>query len=177
MKYKRLFLASAALFALAAAVLFVFTYRGEYLLLSNEQTGKVLFSASVSDGETFSVSYVHSVNKSPVIEYYQIQDAEIHLTALRFCAFGAGMPTHPEEGQVMRIEDGDMVIDGFSRHMPYVCYFIGHASDHTLRIHDREIPLNTLDEPGQPVLFSVKNYPHLLILLNLYPKPASAAYQ
>jgi len=167
MKHKRLIAASAALIALTAAVLFIFAYNGKYLLLSNESTGEILFCAEVREGEQFSVSYIHSVNKSPVTEYYQVSGADIYLTALRFRAFGAGMPTKPDEGQSMRIDGDDMVIDGFSRHMPYVCYFIGRVADHTLGWRDSEIHLDTLDEPGQPVLFSIKEYPRVFMALNI----------
>lgn len=155
---------------LAAITLFILGFKGQYLLLQNEQSGKVLFCGEAADGERFSVSYIHSVNKSPVTEYYQIQSSEIYLTELRYKAFGAGMPTHPEENQTQRYEDGNIVVEGFARQMPYLCYSIGRIAEHTLHFREKSIPLKELDAPGQPVLFSVIVYPRVLMLLNIYPK-------
>jgi len=126
-----------------------------YLLLSNELTGEIVFRAKVNDGEQFSVSYIHSVNKSPVTEYYRIKDGNIYLTEQRFQAFGAGMETSPAQGQNMRMEEGDIVIDGFSRHIPYLSYFVGRIAEHTLEWREKSIRLDGLCEPGQPVLFTV----------------------
>ena len=157
MKHKRLVTAGAAIAVLAVIVFFIHANNGYFLQLSNENTGAVLFRAGISDGESFSVSYIHSVNNSPVTEYYQIKNSEIYLTALRFETFGAGMPDGPGEGQTMRYEDGAIIIDGFSHHIPYLCYSIGYTANHTLCLRGDQIPLDTLDEPGQLVLFSVKS--------------------
>jgi len=165
MKHKRSVTAGAVIAACAVAVLFAFMYTGKYLLLSSELTGKVLFSAEIREGETFSVSYIHSVNKSPVTEYYMIQNTEIYLTALRFSSFGAGMPDAPGDGLITVSDDGDMLIEALSRHVPELCYFIGRGAEHTLHLRARAVPLGTLDEPGQSVLFSVEIYPKLFILL------------
>jgi hypothetical protein len=152
-----------AVFLIVIFVVFaLFIYEGQYLLVSNERDGSVLFYAKVSDGEQFSIAYHHSVNKSFVYEYYTVQNTQIYLTELRYTSFGAGMPTFPEEGQVMRVEGGDIIIDGFARQIPYLCYFIGRTSDHTLHIGGESIPLDTLDTPGQPVLFSIVSYPRFL---------------
>jgi len=164
MKHKQLFTAGAFLAAFAVAVLVAITNYCTYLLISNEQTAEILFVAEISDGEIFSVSYIHSVNNSPVTEYYQIRDTEIYLTALRFSAFGAGMPTKPEEGQTMRLDDGDIVIEGFERPITNLCYFIGRTASHTMEWRGGAVPLDGLDEPGQPVLFSVAAYPRIMLL-------------
>lgn len=167
---KRLLMASAALAALAAAVLFACTIKGQYLLLINEQSGQVLFCAPAARGSQFAVSFIHSVNKSPVTEYYRIEEGQIYLESLRYYTFGAGMPTEPEQEQTMRFEaDGSIIIEGFDRPMPRLVYNIGRVANHTLHWQDNAIPLNTLDAPGQPVLFSVIVYPRLLQALKVYP--------
>lgn len=154
---------------LAAFTFLIFGVKGQYLLLRNERSGKVLFCAEADDGAEFSVSFVHSVNKSPVTEYYQIQDSQIYLTELRYSSFGAGMPTQTEENQILRYGDGYMSVEGFARPMPYLCYSIGRVAEHTLYWREKSIPLKELDAPGQPVLFSVIVYPRVLTLLKIYP--------
>ena len=172
MKHRRLLTAGVVLTAFAVTVLCLLTFSEKYLLISNEETGEILFRTEAKDGEEFSVSYIHSVNKSPVTEYYQIQDTDIYLTAMRFRAFGAGIPEQPEEGQTMRIEGEDMVIEGYLRPIHNLCYFVGYTAEHTLHWRDEAIRLDELTEPGEPVLFSVTDSPRLMIML----KEVSAAW-
>lgn len=161
-KHKRLLMVGVALVALVAAIMFAYAIKGQYLLLINEQSGRVLFCEHVTAESEFAVSFCHSVNKSPVTEYYRIENGQIYLKSLRYYTFGAGMPTEPDPGQTMRYEDdGAMIIEGFDRCMPKLIYNIGRTANHTLHWQGREIPLNTLDVPGQPVLFSVIIYPRL----------------
>lgn len=167
-KHKRLLMASAALAALAAVALF-FLGSGQYLLLTNEQTGAALFCAPARNGSQFAVSFTHSVNKSLVTEYYRIENGVIYLDSLRYYTFGAGMPTEPEEAQTMRFADGAIIIEGFNRPMPYLCYSIGRIAGHALHLREKTIPLNTLDAPGQPVLFSIVACSRLQIMRNRYP--------
>jgi hypothetical protein len=151
-------MASVALAALAVAVLFVYhSYRQACLVLINEQSGQVLFCEPIGGDNEFALSFTHSVNQSMVTEYNKIKKGEIYLKSLRFYTFGAGMPSEVGFGQTMRYEeDGAMVIEGFARHMPRLTYNIGRTANHTLHWQGLKIPLNTLDAPGQPVLFYVK---------------------
>ncbi|MCL1906057.1 MAG: DUF1850 domain-containing protein [Clostridiales bacterium] len=173
LKHRRLLAASVALAALAAAALTAYSLKGQYLLLTNEQSGRVLFCEPAALGSEFAVSFTHSVNKSPVTEYYTIANGQILLQALRYYTFGAGMPGGPEQGQTMRFEEGGaIIIEGFKRPMPRLVYNVGRSASHTLHWQGRDIPLNTLDAPGEPILFSVIVYPRILPALRIYPAPA-----
>jgi hypothetical protein len=168
-KHKRLLMASVVIAALAIAALFICGIKGQYLLLINEHSGHVLFYAPAAQGSEFAVSFTHSVNKSSVTEYYRIKDGQICLEALRYYTFGAGMPTELMPGQTMRHgEEGAIIIEGFERPLAHLVYVIGYTANHTLYWQDREIPLNTLDMPGQPVLFSLTIYPRLWLALRVY---------
>jgi len=148
--------AGAAL-AVLATLLFSFAFSsGPYLLLANDETDEVLLRHPVYQGQEFSVSFIHSVNQSPVREIYIIVGGKIVLTAAQFETFGAGMPTELESGQVLvRLPDGDMRIDGFDRSLTELRYMVPHGSDIILNIGERQIPLSSLDAPGQTVRFSV----------------------
>ena len=162
-------MASAIIITLTVAALFICSSKEQYLLLTNELSGQVLFCVTADQGSEFAVSFNHSVNKSPVIEYYRIENGLIYLKSLRYYTFGAGMPTELLQGQTMRHEeDGAMVIEGFDRPIPHLVYNIGRISNHTLHWQGREIPLNTLDAPGQPILFSLIVYPRLWPTLHGY---------
>jgi len=157
--------ASAIIIALAAVALASVFIRVPYLVLSNDHSGEILLKTRLSEGEEFSVSFIHSVNISPVTEIFQIRGGEIVLTAVEFETFGAGMPTELEPGQTLiRLDDGVMRVEGFDRAVD-LRYMIGHATEHALHLGELEIPLKNLEAPGQPVLFA---YERLNIWQRLY---------
>ena len=139
------------LLALAALSLFI---RSPYLVLSNAQTNRPLYAAALGEGETFSLSHIHSLHQTPVREIYEHRDGQILLVALEFESFGAGLPEVLEHGQTLtRLETGGLRIDGIERPMPDFHMLIGHTAGHTLHIADQSIPLDTLDDPGQSIQF------------------------
>ena len=73
------------------------------LVVSDSDTDRVLYSTAVSEGTTVELSYTHSVERSPVIERYQITDGTLRQTTIIFESYGWGLPTgaeiHEIEGQ------------------------------------------------------------------------------
>ena len=129
--------------------------RSPYLVLHHTETAEILHLTPLREGETFSISHIHSLNQSPVTEIYVLCDGQIMLTAMEFETFGAGMPAVLEPGQTLsRPETGGMRIDGFERRIPDLRYLIGYAAEHTLHIADQIVPLDTLADAGQSVQFT-----------------------
>ena len=140
---------------LAALGLLSLLIRSPHLVLTNAETGQHLYLAPLQEGDSFSISHIHSLNQSPVIEFFELRQGQIMLTAIEFETFGAGMPTELEPGQTLtHLEAGGMRIDGYERPLPNLHYLIGHTADFILHIGDNSIPLNTLDRPGQSIQFS-----------------------
>ena len=87
------------------------------------------------EGGTFSVGFVHSVNKSPVIDCYEIRDGAVILTKTIYYSFGAGVQTILEEGQSLSYgDDGAMIVTGFEQEMSPLSYIVGTVSDHVLTL-------------------------------------------
>ena len=106
---------------------------------------------------TFSVEFVHSVNKSPVRDIFVLRDGEIYADATIYSAFGAGVQTEIEDGQTLTFnEDGTMTVSGFNLHFPRVSYIVGTVSDHVLRINDEIISLRDLCGRNAAVIFQVR---------------------
>jgi len=149
--------AGAVFIALAMGVFITFCLRTPHLVLQNAESGAVRFATRVDEGELFSIAFIHSVNLSPVAEIYEIRDGNIMLVALEFETFGAGIPTSLEPGQTLVHLPGDgMRIEGYERVIADLRYLIGHTADLTLHTGDREVPLRSLDEPGQSLRFAVR---------------------
>jgi hypothetical protein len=154
---RKLFITSGAAFA-ALVVIMVITLLPSnlYLTLRNHSTGEILLKHPVSNGDTFAVAFIHSVNQSPVTEIYEIREKTIYLTAVEFESFGAGMETDLAPNQTLeRTADGKLRITNLNRPLNSLVYLIGPTAGHTLLISSLKIPLHTLDSPGQPVSFSV----------------------
>ena len=109
---------------LAAA--FLYLNRPGHLVLINEETKEEIARYPARKGDTFGIGFIHSVNKSPVTDYYEIRSDGIYVVKTVYYGFGAGVQTQLEEGQKMEYgEDGSMIITGFDRRMDDLVYFVG----------------------------------------------------
>ena len=116
----------------------------------------------MSEGDVFSVRFIHSVNKSPVTDYFEIREDGIYGVKTVYYGFGAGVAAELEEGQTLTYgEDGSMIITGFDVKLNDLIYRVGTVSDHILTLQDgKEISLRDLCgrsarvcfrfEPGSP---------------------------
>lgn len=105
--------------------------------------GEVYISKNIALGDEFSVEFIHSVNKSPVEDFYQIREDGIYVVRTKYYGFGAGVQTELEEGQKLEYEDNgsSMVITGIDKKMDNLQYIVGTVSDHVLRLGKEEISL------------------------------------
>ena len=129
----------------AAAAFFEFSGWGT-LTLTNGRTGEVFAKYRMKTGDTFGIRFIHSVNKSPLTDYYELRRDGIYVEKTVYYGFGAGVQTELEEGQKLTYgEDGSMIITGFDRKMQDLIYLVGTVSDHILILNDRkEISLRDL---------------------------------
>ena len=112
------------------------------------------------EGDEFSVGFIHSVNKSPLTDVYQIKDHKIYVVRTIYYGFGAGVQTELEDGQTLSYgENGEMIISGFDRELPYLSYMVGTVSDHTLTVRGKEISLRDLCGRNSAVEFTCEFQP------------------
>lgn len=151
----------AAVLILIIAVLaaaFVYQQQRGYLVLSSAKTGEIYARYPVRISDTFSVGFIHSVNKSPVTDFYEIRKDGIYVVKTVYYGFGAGVQTQLEEGQTLEYgDDGSMIITGFEKKMDDLIYFVGTVSDHTLTLESgEEISLRDLCGRNAMVRFSLE---------------------
>ena len=156
-KLKAAAVAAMVIIAVAAIFFFLLFRPGETVLqLRDGESGKVYAKYEAYEGMTFSVSFIHSVNKSRVEEAYQIKDDGIYLESCLYSDFGAGVATEVEEGQSLTYtDDGEMFLSGFDRKMNGLSYIVGTVSDHILEINGEEISLRDLCGRNSTVRFEV----------------------
>ena len=148
----------AAIMVVVIAAILTFVFRsGDYLVLRNGETNEEFARFRVSEGDEFSVTFIHSVNQYPLTDVYEIRDSKIYVVRTIYNNFGAGVQTEIEDGQTLEInENGEMVVSGFNMEMPWLSYIVGTVSDHTLTLHGEEISLRELCGRNSKVAFSVE---------------------
>ena len=143
------------IFAVAAAAVFFYHDHG-WFTLRNADTGELYARYLVREGDWFSVGFIHSVNKSPLTDYYEFHDHSIYVEKTVYYGFGAGVQTELEEGQHLEYgDDGSMIITGFHRRIPDLIYIVGTVSDHIMVLNGNEpVSLSELCGARSKVRFS-----------------------
>ncbi len=152
-------LLTAAALLVAAAVIVIFALnQSKSLVLQDRKTGEIYAEYPISRGERFSVEFIHSVNKTPVRDIYEVRKGgEIYVVETDYFGFGAGVQTELNPGETLEYgEDGSMQVKNINILIPNLTYVVGTVSDHTLRIGDEAVSLRELCGRNSSVTFTVK---------------------
>ncbi len=157
---KRFGKAAAIALALAAAFLIATLCFGRHYLTLRDQSGVLYARYPMEEGGTFAVTFIHSVNLYPLTDYYEIHDKTIYVEATKYEAFGAGVQTELNPGEVLTYtDDGAMLITGIHQDRTGVGYLVGTVYDHVLTVNGTEISLRELCGRNAKVIF---NYEFML---------------
>lgn len=141
---------------IAAAALLPGCSSGEgRLVLSDPATEEVYASYPMAEGDEFSVEFIHSVNKSPVRDYYQCRKDGIWNTRCVYYGFGAGVEEILLEGETLDYgADGEMIVSGIDHRLDPMILVVGTISDHTLAVGGETVSLRDLCGRSSKVLFT-----------------------
>lgn len=82
-------------------------------------SGEMLAQLPLAMDGRFSLSFIHSVSGTRVVDLYQARGGRIVQTAERFMTHGAGLPSHPDEpGGLTWEKDGDEFVLTMERPIP-----------------------------------------------------------
>jgi len=100
-------------------------------------------------GNTFELSWAHSVERTEWRETYTVgPGGEILLTASTFESAGAGLPDRLADGEVFRLEDGAMRIEGQRVPIGDLRVRLSDVSPHLLHMGERAVDLNSVFGEG-----------------------------
>ena len=140
----------------AAAILAPSLFRTERLVLSDQISGRVYARLPLAEGESFSVTFRHSVNKSDVTEIYERRGREIWLTGCVYYGFGAGVAEELDPSWTLETGDnGEMILGNIEMRMDDLTYIVGTVYDHILELGGEKIILNELCGKNAKVHFSI----------------------
>ena len=132
------------------------------LQISSAKSGEIVGSIPVSEREEFTITFIHSVNKRPVIDYYRVEGMQLVVFKSRYDSFGAGMPETSIDGMVLKQETNGMLeLANINRKLDVVTIFIGTVAQHSIQIKQQDIPLEKFGQQGEPLEFQIKNVSYL----------------
>lgn len=129
----------------------------EQFTISNNKTNKIVFCDSIHKYRNFYISFIHSVNKTKVEEYYKIEGDEFIVYKTRFYSYGAGMPDGSDNPNAnIKFKDGLVEIDNINRKLDHFSYMVGTIARHTLNTETKSFKLEKYVEPQQTARFEIK---------------------
>ncbi len=157
---RRLIVLSAA--ALAAALFLL--WPGECLTAKCE--GRRLFAWPIRAGEEFEITFMHSLNLSPITDVIEFTGRDLSVVKSVFKAFGAGVPV-PADGigtEIISV-DGHYELVGIDQRMQSVTILTQTVPNHHIAFRGREASLLSLAGPGKSVTIAVERIPLIFRLL------------
>ena len=119
---------------------------GQVLEIRDSETGKVYGRWPLEENGEFSIEFIHSVNQSPVRDFYSAENGLIRLNAVLFFSFGAGMKSDLDGGLSFSRDGDAMIISGYTTTFKdkELNYIVGTVSDHLLYINNEIVSLREL---------------------------------
>lgn len=104
-------------------------------------------------GEQFSIRYIHSVNRSPVIDTIEWGGGTVLIVrSTLFQAYGAGIPDHEDGvGTSFSVTDEGMLLSGIDAPHEMIALFTGTIADHYILYRGKEIQLKAIVGEKQPI--------------------------
>lgn len=128
----------------AAAMLFV-DRPGLEVRVADLGSGRVLWSRAVRPGERIELHYVHSVERTPVVEVFQPGPDGLKFIEMRFYSQGAGLPT---QGYT---REGDHFVLRGDRMVGALPIRVSAVAGHSLQVGEDRVDLVRLAGDGTGV--------------------------
>lgn len=118
--------------------------------------GERVAMVEAREGLPFSIHFIHSVQKTPVLENLEVNEERdgFTLVSTKYQSFGVGLPFLAEEGDFR--EEGDYyVFDHMDRHFRTLALRTGVGTQLTLTVAGREYRLYERYAPGTRIDLSI----------------------
>jgi len=148
-----LFLLAAVL--IAAAVIAWGAVSRDMLVVRDAKTGQTLEIGPISEGETFELDFIHSVDKLPVQDFFVCRNGALILEQTRCLSFGAGLG-YAGQGE-LKGENGWNIIDNMDRQVGTLPLRVGTVADHTIVYRGEKFHLVRYFAPKSLVMVGVEH--------------------
>lgn len=104
--------------------------------------GRIVFLKRIVPGETFTLSFIHSVEKSEVMDCFRIDaDGRIILYQTEFSSLNAGLPAVVSGQEVLSRTGGGFRLSNFERAFPEILLWVHEDYGGTLSVGGRAVSL------------------------------------
>ena len=120
---------------------------------------RMIVALPAVSGERFSIRFIHSVQKTPVVENLVINDTKdgFILISTKYQSFGVGLPFLAEEGEFHQ-EGDSFVFDQMNRRFSSLSLRTGVGTELTLKVRDQDYPLYKQMAPGSRIDLYIAPY-------------------
>lgn len=120
--------------------------------------GKTLVTLPIEPGESFTVDYIHSLNKSPVTDTIEWTGETFIVRTSYYKTFGAGIPVPAEDEGTTLTKVGDgFLLTNIDRELATILIFTDEIPDHHITLRNASYSLLDMVGIWQYVELSVRN--------------------
>lgn len=153
-------------------ILSLIGFHNFYLILEVIPSGndKAILAVPVSIGDTFTIRFTHSVQKTPVDEIFTIKKGlKMVLEETIYSSYGAGLPSEIYGSQQFFLENGTFIIRGFDKEFDEIPIFVGAViANHTLILGNKEFTLVSFGLAGKSIRIRLNHYSIISYIIKYY---------
>lgn len=124
------------LVVIALVIIIFATHQPKVFIGTDSQA---IFIANATENLPITINFIHSVQKTPVIEELQLQNGEFVLVRTKYKSQGVGLPFDASDGTFHR--DGEWFIFDMNRHFKNLELRTGKGTQLTVKIGDKAFEL------------------------------------
>ena len=137
------------LFAVLALILLTLANHQPKIFLGSDS--KTIFVADYQENLPVTINFMHSVQKTPVIEELELRNGEFVLLRTKYKSFGVGLPFDASDGKFYR--DGEwFIMDNMNRHFKNLELRTGKGTQLKITLNGREFELYKKFQPSTKII-------------------------
>ncbi|WP_134117930.1 DUF1850 domain-containing protein [Orenia marismortui] len=137
-------------------------FKEDFLVMKEANSGKIIWQKSNVEDLEFAIEYMHSVEKTPVWDYFKVENGKILLTGTRYESYGAGLPYLQEYDYI--VENEEFIINGIDKVLDNIPVRVSDFAKHKFLVEDKEYKLYEMTRPQNLLIIEVENVSELAML-------------
>lgn len=132
------------------------TQKNSYLQIFSLKQERILREFPVHEGDEFRLEYIHSSEKTPIYDFFEINNSgSIILTEERFDWYAVGLESHSEYEEVEILFDGRQTRVILNRVFETLPIRVGWIANQVIFIQQEKLVLKELTAPGDLLQISI----------------------
>lgn len=112
----KFFLHILIIILIISAAYYLYNQEITVLKIIDYKENNIIWESEVEEGDEFTIKYLHSVARTPVLEIFDIKDGEIRLISTEYESYGAGLPFLNKHEYILK--DDKFIIRKINQKLP-----------------------------------------------------------